>query len=951
MGRNQRTPTVFISYSHDSPEHCAHVLALADALRAHGIAAEIDQYEVRPAQGWARWCEEQLRPDVSDFLLIVCTETYLSRIEAKTPADEGRGVFWEGRVIESYIYEERANRRFIPILLAGATEEYIPRPLHGTTSYTLERFDFEDSQYKALYRELTGQPATQKPELGPLVGLAQPVRQAVTSFPTVLEEYLRDVVIGTERIDIQGIGSAPGAGHEALSFGIEEHYTPLTTAQSLPEGKTGARVDGLAAERQERIALTDLLSTHQRLLIVGDPGSGKTTFLRLIACVLAKDGLDTEATGRTTHLGLPLDSAPLTPIMVRMSSLAATLKECPGVADPGAAWTCLLRTMERCFDAATAAMLGGLLAEGKCALLLDGLDEVADPQRRKAIVAVVNSVLHHWKPNLVVITSRPFGFREVAALEGVATAHIDDFSDGEIAEFLERWANAMYAGTDERRRDVYLPTLKSAVLDVPRIKRMARNPVMLTCLCVVHWNERQLPEGKADLLAAVLRWLLEARDDKRQARGYDSNFAAECFKALALAMTSHPEGKQASADVGWAVETMAVPFRDERDISDKLLRSEGSRFLESEMIDSGIVVQDGLGRVRFWHLTFGEHYAAQALAELPDHDQDGGWWRTVEPHLHDPQWAEVLDHFAGCLAKMGRRCLHALVERVLGLATPGDLEATSRTVGTLGRVLHILRVYGYAPPARLGWEEARVRVMAIFTPAGAAQVPAPERIRAAEALGQGGDERLRGFDPAMLPIPGISDVELGTHPVTVQEYQHFVDNGGYGERELWGEFWKEKEWDQPADWEDQCEHRNRPVTGVSWYEAAAYCRWLAQRTGEDYRLPTSDQWQVAATSPNGEYPWGKEEPCEELCNFAMNVGCPTPVGVYPAGAASGGHLDMAGNVWEWCQDLYEKGGSYRVLRGGGWDDSAHFCRSAFRRNAHPGNRGDVLGFRLSRSVL
>jgi len=140
------------------------------------------------------------------------------------------------------------------------------------------------------------------------------------------------------------------------------------------------------------------------------------------------------------------------------------------------------------------------------------------------------------------------------------------------------------------------------------------------------------------------------------------------------------------------------------------------------------------------------------------------------------------------------------------------------------------------------------------------------------------------------------------------------------------------------------------VIGISWYEAAAYCNWLTARTNLSYRLPREEEWEKAATNPNGEYPWGNAEPNPELLNFDGNVDAPTPVGIYPAGAAPGGHLDMAGNVWEWNQDLYEKGGSFRVFRGGGWADVAHYCRSAFRYGARPGYRSDYLGFRLSRSV-
>ena len=100
---------VFISYSHDSEQHSQRVLALANQLRHHGVDAELDQYETRPPQGWPRWCEEQLRPENSEHVLVVCTETYLNRIEGKVPADEGRGVFWEGDVIYSYLYEQKSK--------------------------------------------------------------------------------------------------------------------------------------------------------------------------------------------------------------------------------------------------------------------------------------------------------------------------------------------------------------------------------------------------------------------------------------------------------------------------------------------------------------------------------------------------------------------------------------------------------------------------------------------------------------------------------------------------------------------------------------------------------------------------------------------------------------------------------------------------------------------------
>ncbi|MBW1784257.1 MAG: SUMF1/EgtB/PvdO family nonheme iron enzyme [Deltaproteobacteria bacterium] len=698
--------------------------------------------------------------------------------------------------------------------------------------------------------------------------------------------------------------------------------------------------------------MTDLLSFSRRLLIIGDPGGGKTTFLRLIACVLAKDGRGEGEPGRQLYLGLSLTEPAPIPILIRLSALARTLKDgCAEINDAGL-WRVLLRTMKEVFGDEKAAVLQNLLDDGHCALLLDGLDEEADQNIRKQMAGVVHSLLYHWGNNLIVLSSRPFGYHAVAALEDMATAYIDSFGKDEILEFLNRWASALFPDDEERSRKAYLPELIAAVLNTPRIRLMARNPVMLTCLCMVHWNERKLPEGKADLLAAVLRWLLESKEEKRHTRGYENPFAEECFKALALAMTINPQGKQATADLAWAAEQLKVPFLDELGIHGSRLRRKGLDFLEAEMIDSGIVEQAETGQLKFWHYTFQDHYAGKSLVELSDDEGEGGWWQIISKHLDDRQWDEVIDHFAGCLALTGRRRLHLLVERILGTSVNGDLSSLARAVGVLGRILRILEVYKYQPPDRLGWEKARNEVMEIFTIEGAKVVPVNERIAAAEALGQAGDPRINPLDPEMLPVPGMPDVFLGRHPVTVKEFEMFLDNKGYENPQYWGEWWpmiKEEAWMEPKDWDGQKEHTNRPVTSVSWYEAVAYCNWLSEQTGTNFRLPKSEEWEKAATNSKGEYPWGDKDPDPELLNFEMNVGRPTPVGVYPAGIGPGGHLDLSGNVWEWNWDSKEKGAS-RVVRGGGWFIDADDCRSAIRYGVAPDLRHGNLGFRLSRSV-
>ncbi len=768
-----------------------------------------------------------------------------------------------------------------------------------------------------------------------------------------IKDYLKDVIAVTYRIDLHGIYSRSGSGRELIYFPIEEHYTPLKTAV----GPTGSRDDHFASRKfktaSQRVRLTDLLTIYRRLLIIGDPGGGKTTFLRLIACVLAKDAISPNETGRGIHLGLHLDKSPSIPIFIRFSALAGTLRRGCIEANGVSLWCVLLRTMEEIFGKDNANLLRILLDHGDCALLLDGLDEEPDPNVRKQMVDVANSVLDHWKKNLIVLTSRPFGYHAVSAQEKMLTAYIDSFGREEILEFLARWANAVFPEEEDRNRKAYLPELKSAVLSIPSIRRMAKNPVMLTCLCVVHWNERKLPEGKADLLAAVLRWLINAREEKRKARGFNDAFAEECFKALSFTMTVHPEGKQVHADLSWAAEQLEVPFRDELGVEGARLRRKGMDFLEAEMLDSGIVEQSGTGQLRFWHYTFQEHYAARALSELADGDGSDGWQQIVKPHIDDRQWDEVIDHFAGCLAWTGRRRLNLLVDLILDTTMPGDLASLARAVGVLGRILGILEAYSYQPPARIGWENARDQVMEIFEREGAAKVPVELRISAAEALGQGGDPRFKSFVPEMLPVPGMSDILLGRYAVTVKEYQKFIENRGYEDSEYWKEYWSVKEnmgWVEPLIWEDQLEHLNRPVIGVSWFETMAYCNWLTIQTGDPFRLPKNEEWEKAATNQYGEYPWGKDEPDPEILNSDSKVGSPTPVGIYPAGAAPGGHLDMAGNVLEWNLDQAGPEAIYRVIRGGSWTIDDEGCRSALRFDNEPDIRSRDLGFRLAGAV-
>jgi hypothetical protein len=121
--------TLFTSYSHDSAEHERRVLTLSDRLRNDGVDANLDRYESAPPDGWPFWMERQIRD--SRFVLVVCSATYLRRVERREEPDKGQGVVWD---IYNYLYAQKvANEKLVPVLFEGASPEDIPLPLKAFT--------------------------------------------------------------------------------------------------------------------------------------------------------------------------------------------------------------------------------------------------------------------------------------------------------------------------------------------------------------------------------------------------------------------------------------------------------------------------------------------------------------------------------------------------------------------------------------------------------------------------------------------------------------------------------------------------------------------------------------------------------------------------------------------------------------------------------------------------
>ena len=204
----------------------------------------------------------------------------------------------------------------------------------------------------------------------------------------------------------------------------------------------------------------------------------------------------------------------------------------------------------------------------------------------------------------------------------------------------------------------------------------------------------------------------------------------------------------------------------------------------------------------------------------------------------------------------------------------------------------------------------------------------------------------------------LANYEISRYLVTNHQYSLFI---------------KDKDHRPPGHWREgniPVGLDNHPVVRVSWRDAMDYIDWLnTQHHGYKYSLPTEAQWERAARGPaiiDGQenrriFPWGDDFDATR-CNIdETGVGRTTAVGCFPNGASPDGVLDMAGNVFEWCADWYDK--SYynkntieenteesgrKAVRGGSFDYDQQSARCAFRYDGRPDDDYGLVGFRVAR---
>jgi len=769
---------------------------------------------------------------------------------------------------------------------------------------------------------------------------------------------------------------------------LKDVYTTLYARASMPKGgswerrlrvagrELGVLLDQIPENREATpqeaeaagaaVAIDAALSRHRGLVILGDPGSGKSTFLKYVAVTLAR--------GQAADLGLPEGSVP---ILIPLAAYAKALQTEPELS--------LREYLPRYYRSLSSPLeLGTLfntaLDAGCAVVLLDGLDEVGSAEARHLLGQRVKGFIDWYGEctpaddpvhmNRFVITSRIVGYRDTfIQCKGLEHFTLVDWGRAEIQAFAEKWCRAyeieLNGDTEKSRQDAEKErtALLAAIFADSGIEALAANPLLLTILALIKRQGVELPRHRVQLYDLYLVTLIEAWNKARSLAGQkvgelNALQTMRVLAPLALWMREHnPEvGTAPRREVERLVQDYFLRTKSlSADEADKQARD----FLADVGQYSGLLVERGEGAYGFVHLTFEEYLAAQAVAALGQLEIE----RTIaylRERVHDPTWHETTLLTVGYLSLVERRPQAAarVLEGLLAMDMPS--QQRGHNVLVAGECLHDVGRDAITPACADAIVKGRPRsegapaLPGLLTCLAERKVPVRTRVAIGNVLGSLGDPRVNPLEPDMVPVaagrfwmgsneeqireaqrmlPKDLDKELraawerafaaeaprhqrqvaafsiARFPVTNAEYACFLAE--HPEHPL-PKSRKDYDWDKPYEWDPQTRsyplgRANHPVVLVSWQDATAYCEWLNLKTGRRFRLPREEEWEKAARGTDGRvYPWGNAFDADKCNTWEGGLRQTTPVGVFPDGASPCGALDMIGNVWQWMDTWYQR---------------------------------------------
>jgi formylglycine-generating enzyme required for sulfatase activity/energy-coupling factor transporter ATP-binding protein EcfA2 len=751
--------------------------------------------------------------------------------------------------------------------------------------------------------------------------------------PRTLKEaaqiYLQYLLEAYQYLDLRGMGVSDRV---ALKLPLLEMYVPVKARLSTPEGETWERLQqlrlagrALSAEEKEAVGerlsepvpVLDLLQKHDGVVLLGDPGAGKTTFLKVLAVALAS--------GQGEALGLGGKLPILLPLAAYANALAAG--DVP-----------LDRFISRYYeeDRGIRVSLGDLLTqalgEGRALLLLDGLDEVRDTGRRHLVVDRVRDFYsRHRKSgnggNRFVLTSRIVGYREVRlAADGLAEGTLVDFEMEQIEFFIGKWTAALEkaaggeTSVSRGRAEEECRELLEAVRTNSGMRSLAANPLLLTILALMKRQGVALPDRRVELYKTYVETLLKSWNLARGLAGRTGRDVdlVDRMKILApLALWMHEispgVGLVKEGDLLRRLEALCA----DRGHADAARAAD--EFLEDVRKGSSLLVSRGEHQYGFIHLTFQEYLAAVALAWQARKDRTA-LIKRLAAHIGEAPWHEVVLLTVGYLGIVDQ-WEEGASEVVEGLLAK-DPGPAGEAVIWMGEAVADAGRAAVSSSCRRKVVEALLEMMTAH-----GQVEAPRRASAGRALAAVGDPR-----PEVMTVDGMEfrtvpagpfrmgseqdeqiglpnewpahdcdlpyQYRIGKYSVTVAQFREYIEATGTNLEPSYGLH-------EPV---------NQPMTWVSWFGAMAFCRWLEDRWRKNglleddwsVTLPSEAEWEKAARGLDGRrYPWGNE-PNGALANTKEAGSDISAIGCFPDGASPYGCEEMIGNVWEWTRSLWGK---------------------------------------------
>ena len=685
-------------------------------------------------------------------------------------------------------------------------------------------------------------------------------------------------------------------------------------------------------EKQAPVDIENLIAENRFLVIEGRAGSGKTTLAKHFTYMMIEKR---ELKGLDGYL----------PVLVFLKDLKGF--GAVGLTGNSEMAEKLLAYWSKNTDSfLDIDVIRGFCKAGKAIFLLDGLDEI-DESLRELIVTSFHGLKIKHENCKIILSGRPHGVDDIVKKWFGRPVAILPLLMTQVEAFIHKWFQVIY----ESERSGLKKTAQDMIGEIkshPSIGELIDSPLMLTAICLLYNDNKELPGQRAELYDRFVTNLLykRFRGEAQKVR----NFLMHLAYSMQLKLSKTIDRLEAVRILG--NEYKQKEGETQKEYNDRL----NEKF---ELVEPGCgLLNSEKGGYAFIHLTFQEFLTANALVA----GTSESYFDTIRQYWDDDWHREVVQLYIGYLSIQSQAMANNIIQRILK-EKEGKPFARRRLAVRSFIDIHRFKRDDSVTRSSIDclWEIINSNLELTI------------KAESGELLGRMGDSRdLEIF----IPIPDgtyetsagtveLKTFEMAKYPVTNRWYRKFIENNGYKKTEFWskeGKKWLEREKAvYPRLWFDHewnCD--NYPVVGVSWYEADAFCRWLTQKRqdGFTYRLPDVKEWEAAAVGiQRQEYPWGNEYFCIKCNTAESEIGKTSAVGIFKDGDTLNSLSDMSGNVWEWsCTnssteiDQPDFKSSERVaLRGGSWDDDLLNARCDDACRARPVAKDSAVGFRCSRT--